>query len=80
MRDAERTFASLSAARCADMELGCSETPSRLLACGREEREQDRLGSAMSWSGAMAELVEEREESDLAACEDMAGGGRRRGW
>ena len=69
----QHTLASLSAARCADMELGCIETPSRLLACGREESEHDRLGSAMSWLGAIAELAEEREESDLVACEVIAG-------
>lgn len=40
-----------------------------LFACGREDSEQERLGSAMSCSGAMAELVEERDEADLV---DMA--------
>ncbi|EKM53287.1 uncharacterized protein PHACADRAFT_259542 [Phanerochaete carnosa HHB-10118-sp] len=70
----ERTFfsfASLSAARCADMELGCSAIPSRLLACGSEDSEQARLGSEMSCSGAMAELEDERDEPDLV---DMAQG------
>lgn len=60
-----RTFASLSAARCADMELGCSAMPSRLLACGSEDSEQARLGSEMSCSWAMAELEDERDEPDL---------------
>ena len=66
------TFASLSAWRCADIELGWSATPARLVACGSDESEHDRLGSAMRVSGAMAELAdEERDESDLCACEDM---------
>ena len=39
--------------------------PSRLVAWGRAEREEARLGSAMSCEGAMAELVDERDESDL---------------
>lgn len=46
-RALRRTFASLSAARCADI-LGCSAMPSRLLACGSADREHERLGSAMS--------------------------------
>lgn len=64
------TFASLSAARCADIELGCNATPSRLVACGSADSAHDRLGSAMRLSGAMAELADEREDSDLCV-EDM---------
>ncbi len=47
-----------------------------LFACGSADRAHDRLGSEMSVSGAMAELVEdeERDESDLYACEDMTFG------
>jgi hypothetical protein len=45
-----RTFASLSAARCAYM-VGWSETLSMFVAWGSDERAQDRLGSAMSLSG-----------------------------
>lgn len=44
-----RAFASLSAACWAYM-LGCSDTLSRLVACGREERAQERLGRATSLS------------------------------
>ena len=47
---AMRTLASLSAASWADMEEGCSDTCSRLLAWGSEDREQDKLGRAMSCS------------------------------
>ena len=36
-----------------------------LFACGREEREHARLGSAMSCSGAMPELEDERDEPDF---------------
>lgn len=44
---------------------------SRFFAWGREEREQARLGRAMSWGGMeFAELAEEREEADLLV--DMA--------
>lgn len=65
------TLASLSAARCDDMLLGWSETPSRLLACGRDESAQERLGSESSCEGGMAAVlaVDEREEPDVV---DMA--------
>lgn len=46
----KRTLASLSAACWADMEEGCKETCSRLLAWGSADREQDTLGKAMSFS------------------------------
>lgn len=63
---AQITFASLSACLCADMEVGCIVTPSRLVACGSDEREHERLGSATSVFGAIAELADdERDESDL---------------
>ena len=39
--------------------------PSRLRACGSEEREQERLGRAMRVFGA-TELVEDRDELDMA--------------
>lgn len=42
-------MASLSAARCAYI-LGCRETLSRLVACGKEESAHDKLGSATSLS------------------------------
>ena len=44
--------------------------PSRLVACGSEDNAQDKLGSAMRFSGGMAELAEERDEPDLVV-EDM---------
>lgn len=48
------------------MDVGCIAMPSRLVACGRDESEHERLGSATSVFGAIAELAEdEREESDL---------------
>ena len=67
------TFASLSAARCADIELGWSATPSRLVAWGSAERAQERLGSAMRFSGAIVavEVVEEREDDPELCVEDM---------
>lgn len=60
----KRTLASLSACRCADMEVGCMETPSRLVAWGSEESEHERLGRATSVLGA-AETVDERDEFDI---------------
>lgn len=60
-----RSFASLSACRCADMDVGCMAMPSRLRACGSEDREHERLGRAMRVFGA-TELVEDRDELDMA--------------
>lgn len=68
-------MASLSAARWADMELGCSATPSRLFACGSDESAQERLGSAVRWLGAATELLELDEARDEADLVDMAGRG-----
>ncbi len=45
------TFASLSAACCPDIEEVYTDTWARLLACGREERELERLGSATRCEG-----------------------------
>ena len=63
------TFAWLSALRCASME-GCNERPSMLFACGSEESEHARLGSAMSCSGGML-LLEDAEESDFCVWDGM---------
>ncbi|KAI0795031.1 hypothetical protein C8Q75DRAFT_748616 [Abortiporus biennis] len=62
-------FASDSAARCADIELGCRDTLSTLFACGREDSEHARLGSEMSCWGAIefVEDAEEREELEVCA-------------
>lgn len=73
-KGAQCTFASLSAARCAD-ELWCRARLSTFFACGREEREFARLGRAMSCSCAreLVELAEEREEVEFFV--DMAAKG-----
>lgn len=47
------------------MDVGCIAIPSRLLACGSDERAQERLGSATRVLGA-TELVEDRDELDMA--------------
>lgn len=62
------TLASLSAARCADIELGCSDTESTLLAWGNDDSEHAKLGRAMSCSCARDLLdVVEREELEVGA-------------
>lgn len=72
LESAFRSFASLSALRCADIDVGWRDTLSTLLACGSEESWQERLGSAISWSGAERVLEEEDvEEEDFLICEDM---------
>lgn len=44
------------------------------LAWGSEEREQERLGRAMSWDGGI-DFVEEAEEVDFCVWDGMAGVG-----
>lgn len=45
-------MASLSAACCPDIDEVYTDTCARLLACGSEESELERLGNAMRWEGA----------------------------